>query len=256
MTFISKLPLTNGSLLSVLPTKLLHAFLFFPVRIICPHPSPRPWLYRCIDVLWCVQTMKLLIVYFLAFCYPLHLNGRCLLPVQPLMLHVHQVETQVHWSFNIRLTTKSEGSQRHLMKFLASYVKFVSSKHAVLRCKTRADLKSITTNSGVVPRFGQIVAVLSLERTAFERRQYGIYGGETLGSVQTFPLPCGYCFISASLIQLSPVTQNLSNLHSLKSHTMISGFEKNTMSHGKHTTCYKYVHYNTQLMNVFVKILD
>lgn len=140
----------------------------------------------------------------------------------------------------IKLTTKSEGRQSHVVKFLASYVKFVSSKHAVSRCKTRTDLKSITTNSGAVPRFGQIVAFLSQQRTAFERRQYGIYGGETLGFVQTLPLPCGYCFVSASysLIQLSPVLQNLSNLHFLKSHTMISGPEKYTIIHGKQTACY------------------
>jgi hypothetical protein len=137
------------------------------------------WLYQC--VVGCTNHEAPHYVFFLAFCYSLPLNGRCLLPVRPLMLHVHQVKIQVHWSFKIKLTTKSEGSQRHVAKFVAIYVKFVSSKHAVLRCKTPNDLKSITAKSGAVPRFRQIVAVLSQKRMAFERRQYGIYSGKTLG---------------------------------------------------------------------------
>ena len=90
-------------------------------------------------------------VFFLAFCYSLPLNGRYFLPVQPVMLYAHQVKTQVHLSFKIKLTTKLEGSQSHVVKFIASYVNFVSSKRAVLRCETRDDLKNTTTNSGAVP---------------------------------------------------------------------------------------------------------
>jgi hypothetical protein len=107
------------------------------------------------------------------------LNGRCFLPVQPLMLYVRTSGRNTGaLKLKIKLTTKSEGSQRHAVKFIASYMNFVSSKHAVLRCKTCNDLKSIITNSGAVPSLRQIVTVLSQQRTAFERRQYGIYGGE------------------------------------------------------------------------------
>jgi hypothetical protein len=158
--------------------------------------------YRC--VVGCTNREAPHYVFFLAFLYSLPLNGRCFLPVQPVtlhvlqvkMLHVLQVKTQVHWNLKIKLTTKSEGSQRHVVKFIISYVNFVSSKHAVLRCKTLDTLNKTTTNSGAVPRFRQIVAVLSQQRTTFERRQYGIYVGETLGFVQIFPLLCDYHCIS------------------------------------------------------------
>lgn len=129
---------------------------------------------------------------------------------------------------------------------------------ALLRCKTRNDLNSITTNSGFVPKLRQIVAVLSHQRTAFERRPYGVYGVETLGFVQTFPSPCEYCFTSASysLIQLSPVIQNLSNLHFLKSHTMISGSEKIHEAKASIECATNMYTTNTQLICGFVKILD
>ena len=75
---------------------------------------------------------------------------------------------------------------------------FVHCKNTELCCKTRNDLKSITTSSGAVPKVRRIVAVLSQQRTVFELMPYGIYGGKIVGFYpNTSVFPCQYHFTNA-----------------------------------------------------------